>query len=184
MPKVFCIGLNKTGSTSLHIALTHLGLKSLHANAVEHNKQTRRALCEGKPLLHYLDSINYYDAYLDLVDVTWHFDMLDAQYPDSKFILTQRDLSSWISSRTKHIQRNILRRQRGRYNGHWLTVDVDSWTKEWYLHDQKVREYFVSKRHQLLILNICAGDGYKALCPFLNKQPFNETFPWANRKQS
>ena len=104
--KVFCIGLNKTGTRSLHDALEMLGLRSIHwggselAEAVRRGPAIRdaveRALVEGRPLLDDLDDA---DAYSDILELSVKFDVLDRQYPGSKFILTTRDLDDWLASR-------------------------------------------------------------------------------------
>mgnify|MGYP006175914177 CR=1 FL=1 len=36
----------------------------------------------------------------------YYFDVLDQQYPGSRFVLTTRDLNAWLESRTGHVERN------------------------------------------------------------------------------
>ena len=115
--KIFCIGLNKTGTRSLSDALEILGYRSLHwggsdqATALRRGPEIRvaveRALEEGRPLLEDIDDV---DAYSDLLALSTNFDVLDRQYPGSKFILTVRDLDEWLDSRRRHVETNIERR--------------------------------------------------------------------------
>ena len=51
--KIFCIGLNKTGTISLHEALEGLGFNSLHWGGQPSRQAVERAIAEGVPLLSY-----------------------------------------------------------------------------------------------------------------------------------
>ena len=88
--KIFCIGLNKTGTTSLHAAFGVLGLRSLHraprlvpfsskhyqieASRIE--TAMRNAFESGGPLLAGIDN---YDAYSDIRTIEAYFPDLDRQ---------------------------------------------------------------------------------------------------------
>jgi hypothetical protein len=182
--KVFCIGLNKTGTRSLSEALTILGLRSLHwggsdaADALRRGPEIRaaveRALAEGRPLL---ADIEEADAYSDILALSTNFDVLDRQYPASKFILTVRDLDDWLDSRRRHVETNIERHARGEYNGTFLVVDYPGWTEEKTSHEQRVRSYFADRPNALLVMDIAAGDGWDELCPFLDREVPDEPFP-------
>jgi hypothetical protein len=74
--KIFCIGLNKTGTISLHQALTKLGFVSLHRGGPASRRAVERAISEDKPLLQYLGD---YDAYSDIQRLSVNFDVLDRQ---------------------------------------------------------------------------------------------------------
>ena len=171
--RVFGIGLNKTGTTSLMRALGVLGCSSLHHDG-EAEGAIRRAHREGIALLSYAPDA---DAYLDIRAVEEWFDLLDQQYPGSRFILTTRNLDSWLRSREKHVLRNQARAEVGDYDGGWLTVDLVGWRREWHEHHDRVRAYF-SGRENLLELDITAGDGWDALAPFLGVAVPDQPFPW------
>ena len=47
----------------------------------------------------------HYDAYSDIGPLSSRFDLLELQYPGSKFILTV-DVDEWVESRRKHVERN------------------------------------------------------------------------------
>jgi Sulfotransferase domain len=91
-PKVFGIGLEETGTSSLHEALELLGYKSLHSEDVQIMGSVFRAIDEGRPLLHYLDP--ELDAFLGIPAIRFHFYLADVQYPGSRFILTVREAES------------------------------------------------------------------------------------------
>ena len=78
MIKIFGIGLSRTGTTSLTLALSELGLHAYH-------------FPRGREVI---DSV---DAATDTPVAAWYQD-LDAAYPDSKFILTLRHRPEWLDS--------------------------------------------------------------------------------------
>jgi hypothetical protein len=177
-PRIFGIGLNKTGTSSLHEALEILGYEALHFAGPERAALIRRAIEERKPLLHYLDP--NYDAFSDTPVTAW-FWLADAQYPGSKFILTVRDLDEWLDSRRRHVEKNRERAADGAYAGKFLKVNLEAWEREYRLHDGAVRSYFDGRPDDLLVLDVTSGDGWEPLCGFLGAPVPDLPFPWQNR---
>jgi hypothetical protein len=173
--KVFCIGLSKTGTRSLHDALELLGFRSVHwggpelSTAVRRGPEIRaaveRALAEGRPLL---DDLDEADAYSDIEALSRHFDVLDRQYPGSRFILTVRPMEEWLRSRQRHVESN---------DGTVLEVDLDGWRADAIAHEARVRQHFADRPGDLLVLDISAGEGWERLCPFLGVPVPAVTFP-------
>jgi hypothetical protein len=174
-PHIFCIGLNKTGTSSLHTALEMLGYTSLHWGGRPSSIAVHRASKHGMPLLAYLGD---YDAYSDIQSLSLRFDELDEQYPGSKFILTTRDLDGWLDSRRRHVERNQVNREKGTYTGQFLVVDYDAWTAQYRDHHARVRAYFADRPRDLLEMDITTGAGWDVLCPFLEIPVPSEPFPW------
>jgi hypothetical protein len=116
--------------------------------------------------------------------LTLNFELADQQYSGSKFIMTWRELDSWLASREGHVQRNLARLERGAYRGKWTKIDREAWTQQWHAHRQRVLDYFAARPGDLLVINICGGEGYERLCPFLNKPIPAAPFPWMNRRNS
>ena len=179
--KVFCIGLNKTATSSLHQALETLGIRSLHWGGPATRKQIEQAMAEGRPLV---DDLAAYDAFSDIQVLSDNFELLDRQYPGSKFILTTRDPESWIASRRRHVLRNVARKQQGQYDGDFLTADEAMWAKQDHEHHARVHAYFADRPGDLLMMDIVAGDGYEVLCPFLGLPVRDEPFPWSHRSDT
>jgi hypothetical protein len=177
-PRVFGIGLNKTGTSSLHAALEVLGYTGLHNAGPKRGALIRRAIEEQKPLLHYLDP--EYEAFSD-TPVTMYFWLADVQYPGSKFILTVRDLEEWLDSRRRHVEKNQQRAAEGAYHGKFLKVNLALWEREYRVHDGAVRSYFAGRPDDLLVLDVTAGNGWKPLCDFLGVPVPRTPFPWKNR---
>lgn len=177
-PRIFGIGLNKTGTTSLDSALVVLGFFSLHFGGDAAHNAVQRAIDEGVPLVSYLDPS--YDAFSDIGLLSRRFKMLDQQYPGSRFVLTTRPRDAWIASRRGHVERNLAKQARGEYDGAFLVVDEEKWTREWDDHHERVRAYF-GNRPDFLELDLSQSPGWGPLCGLLDIEEPTEPFPWANR---
>src|SRR5205823_12659327 len=133
-----------------HQALTTLGFSSLHWGGAASRRAVEQAIREREPLLEYLGD---YDAYSDIQRLSTSFQVLDEQYPDSRFILTTRDIDDWIDSRRRHVERNRERMARGEYDGTFLEIEPDRWRKQFVEHHARVEEYF-RNRDDLLVMRI------------------------------
>ena len=180
-PRIFGIGLNKTGTSSLHQALTILGFRSLHNGGPEVHDAVQAAIDGGVPLLTNLDQ--KYDAFSDIGLLSRRFRLLAEQYPGSKFVFTVRPVESWIDSRRRHVERNVARREAGEYDGTFLAVDEDKWMREWNEQVDRVRAYFTG-RDDFLEVDIAAAPGWGSLCRLLGCPIPAAPFPWANRDNS
>jgi GR25 family glycosyltransferase involved in LPS biosynthesis len=180
---VFAIGLNKTGTTSLHRALEVLGYKSCHWQSDDFSHETGKLIDSGLPLP--------FEAYTDVASIVGRYKDLDRQYPTAAFILTTRDLDDWLASRARHVAlnraANHINAQRGQQNTHsWTDLDPVAWRNERILHHEEVLRYFKNRPEKLLVLDICGGDGWRELCHFLNcpisATPFPHVDPLDMRK--
>lgn len=89
--KVFCIGLHKTGTTTLANYFTKYGFHSLHStNWINDNFKLEKFDFFSDGGSHF-DNINEFD-----------FERLFYTYKDSKFILQTRDTKKWVISKLKH----------------------------------------------------------------------------------
>jgi Sulfotransferase domain len=165
--KIFGIGLSRTGTTSLTLALAQFGL---HAH---HFPRTR-------------ELIDAVDAATDTPVAAWYRE-LDALYPDSRFILTLRNLSDWLDSCealwhssshlfdefTSGIHRQIYGRE---------DFDRTAFTSAYIRHTDDVLSHFTGRDGDLLLIDICAGEGWERLCPFLGFDPPSTPFPRRNAR--
>ena len=96
-PKVFCVGFQKTGTTSLYAALTRLGWRT--AAVVGRGLSAEELRAQAKDLC--IETARRFDA---AEDMPWplFYRELDAAFPDSKFILTLRESESWYRSVLDH----------------------------------------------------------------------------------
>lgn len=158
--KIFGIGLSKTGTTSLNQALIEMGFKSVHY-------PQRAELFSGD-----FRCFDDYDAATD-IPVAPYYPQLDERYPGSKFILTVRDVEDWLRSMDRWLSQNrrpsefVLRVRIAVYGVVKFHAGRLRYVYERHLRD--VREYFKDRPEDLLVMNICAGEGWDKLCPFLNR---------------
>lgn len=87
--KVFAIGMNKSGTTSIHKTFLEIGLASYHS--------TDWRDVSNVGVLH------RYNAFSD--GPPTDFKALDRLFPHSKFVLNVREFDDWCMSRMKHIAR-------------------------------------------------------------------------------
>ena len=172
--KIFGVGLHKTGTSSLHHALSLLGFRSFHA-AGKHRK-----ISEKTGTLFPQSIMSHYDAFTDHPFPT-HFKEADREYPNSKFILTVRDLDSWLQSVRRHIKRN---QSNPFYRGAFGHYDETKEIALWHQHIEDVMTYFTARPNDFLIMNIIEGDGWTPLCAFLDLPVPPGPFPHWNKSVS
>lgn len=182
--RIFGIGMSKTGTSSLNEALIQLGFPSVH---YPYDEETIAQLREGRYRLSVLET---HRAITDLPAVPFYA-QFDALYPGSRFVLTVRDLDDWLESCETHWRLltqwwdNVPRfRAVQEFLGACVygTIGFDrdrfAWAYE--THERNVRHHFRDRPDDLLVLNVCAGEGWERLCPFLGVAAPDGPFPRAN----
>ena len=175
--KIFEIGVPKTGTQSLGkafeiLGFTHKGFSKECYLPEPYPNWTREdswpVMCEVA------------DKYESFTDGPWHgvpVRLWDERYPNSKFILLERDDESWIKSQEFFMTNTMDFLEESKQ---WLT-DRDGAIKD-YLEFKKtkydkIKKYFKNRLNDLLVMNICDGEGWEVLCPFLDKNIPNIPFP-------
>jgi hypothetical protein len=151
---VFCIGLSKTGTSSLHLACKLLGLRSY--------QNPRRPLEKSRT----------HDVLLDVRTLAARYELRE-EYPHAKWIVTWRQKEDWLKSAEawycpSRPVRPTMRKVREEIYGaaypkrHELERAYDQWHHVWYpaflMDIPEGRKMF---------LNVCDGEGWDKLCPFL-----------------
>lgn len=167
-PKIFGIGLSRTGTTSLASALTRLGF----------------------PAVHYptdMSDIEAHAAATDISVVAMCRD-LDRRFPESRFILTDRALEPWLASCAKHWSRNasaptrdafVRRVEELVYCG--VGFDRARFTAMRDQHLAAAQSYFGGRPGCLLHLDLFSDpDPWRPLCEFLGVPKPNVPFPREN----
>ena len=167
--KIFSLGLTKTGTTSLHHALTTLKIKSTHS--MDHARAIDKSIREGKLGLSTIPNIQAVTG-----GTVWHqhLQILDQQYPGSKFILPVRNINDWLISIKRHTIKHNQSAKIARL------FDPDQLRQQYHDHVSKVKKYFEQRPQDLLILNVTGGEGYEKLCPFLGIPIRRGKFPHKN----
>ncbi|MCS3863256.1 hypothetical protein GGP86_003052 [Salinibacter ruber] len=192
-PKVFGIGLSRTGTTSLSQALRELGYDCVHFS--------KGSRIIGWPEFYALD------AAVD-TPVSVRFESLYHTFENAKFIYTTREIENWINSVKEFFgvdKPNKLRKY-WRSEKYWsgsrrvktgweeenaieyrtiqesLYCRFETWEDSYHQFDSRVKSFFEDKpASKILEMNIPKGDGWERLCSFLGKKRPKIDFPHANK---
>lgn len=173
--KVFCVGLSKTATTSLTKALQILGYKANHfpIRLLKYDK-------EGLGLD--FSGADKYDALSDL-PIARFYKELDRTFPESKFILTTRELEEWLDSCSRHFWPGQILKGDFWFNRLHeeiygaIDYDEEKFRKAYTEHKEDVISYFSGRYDDLLIMDIPDGEGWDKLCPFLGEPIPDREFP-------
>ena len=202
--KVFCIGLNKTGTTSMAKTLNDLGY-------IVGSQRLAELLLDDWGNRDFRSLINYCytaQAFQDIpFSLPYTFQALDGYFPYSKFILTVRDNSEqWYNSLTQFHAKffgkgkiptiNDLKEADYIYPGYiyklfmWTfnTPEEDPYNKNmlisnYEIYNAVVQDYFKFRPDAFLMINLSESDSYQKLCEFLGKPYHNEIFPHENKTE-
>ncbi len=175
--KIFCIGLSRTGTSSLTKALGIMGYKSIHFPKKILNLKDQRLIIKFDKIL------DDYDAFSDTPIVRFYKE-LDVKYPGAKFILTVREIDAWLKS----CERYFSFRSKGDIYNKSLRLDLygtaefskEKFKESYYKHLDEVLKYFKNRKQDLCIINICDGEGWEKLCSFLGRSFPDVPFPRKN----
>ncbi|MEY8767069.1 sulfotransferase [Francisella philomiragia] len=202
--KYFCIGRNKTGTTSLARAFKLLGFvvgdqreaESLYDKYFFDNKFNE--------IVEYCKTAEVFQD----VPFSYHkvIPYIDKAYPNSKFILSIRDTSEqWYNSITKfhakffgkdgrvptyedlvnaeYIRKGFMTRV---VDGHGTNAK-EPYNKEIMIehynrHNQYIIDYFKDRPDDLLVINLPEKGSYQKFCEFVGRDcSSDDTFPWENK---
>jgi hypothetical protein len=193
--KVFCLGLSRTGTTSLHEALSALGLRSVHfpihlftqpeALGLPPFRHGVRlgpyaAWRRGKELkasrVHHdaRKILEMSDAFCDL-PVPLYYRELDRLFPGSKFVLTTRDADAWLASMRWLFVDGAVLWKRGHVGDelHQRAYGTTVFDREKLLaarerHLREVGDFFRNRESDLLQVRVDQGElRYETLAGFL-----------------
>jgi hypothetical protein len=179
--KVFCIGFQKTGTTSLGKALDILGHR-----VCGYWQFKDLASYEGADLWDVVRSraFSLTDEYDAFKDTPWplFYKELDELYPDSKFILVTRNSESWIRSAVNDFSHWPNSIHRYIYGVPYPEGNEDRWIERYEQHNAEVIDYF-GDRTDFVHYQLNSGDvNWENLCSFLEYQIPNQAWPHENKK--
>ncbi|MEY8729268.1 sulfotransferase [Francisella philomiragia] len=202
--KYFCIGRNKTGTTSLKKAFEDLGF--IVGDQREAEWLFDKYFFDNK----FNEIVEYCKSAEVFQDVPFShlgtFVHLDRAYPGSKFILTLRDSpEQWYNSITKfhgklfgkggrvptyedlanaeYVRKGFMTRI---VDGHGTSAK-DPYNKEIMIehynrHNQSIIDYFKDRPDDLLVINLSEKSSYQKFCEFIGREcSADDTFPWENK---
>lgn len=200
--KVFCVGRNKTGTTTLADALQRLGYRVGDQLAAE-KLLFDYARRDFRRLVRYCRTA---DAFQDVpFSFPYTFVAMDQAFPDSRFVLTVRaSPEQWYDSMIRfqgkvHGDGRLptaeeLKRSTRVFPGFayhtkkivFGTEDDDLYAREklirsYELHNEVVQDYFRTTPGKLLVIDVAEQDAYARLCAFLEVEPQPGGFAWLNK---
>lgn len=161
--KIFQIGFNKCGTTTLCDFFNANGIPSLHW---DHGKMAISIYMNyvlHQPLIsdRYSGVVGFFDMNFiqtpEPIEIGYSlFKELDKQYPGSKFILNIRRKDDWLLSRTNHMTKfrlTLLQHNAAQY-GVSTPKALEIWSQMWDEHHAAVIEYFKDRPQDLLIFDL------------------------------
>lgn len=191
--RIFGIGMHKTATTSLHLALRKLGFDSAHWTSAHWAKAIWREMNNtGKS-----PTMEKHYAVCDL-PFTLLYRKLDQAYPGSKFILTMLSDEAWIRSAELHWDERCNPMRANWDNDPFSNrihevlygrrdFDRDVFLARYRHHNRDVLQYFKDRPDDLLVMNMSELADWQAwgkLCGFLGKPVPNTPYPHGNRDAS
>lgn len=197
--KVFVIGFNKTGTTSIQSALKELGyILGDQASAERLLKDVMQNNYEQL-----LDYCNEGEAFQDVpFSIPGIYKVLDSNFKGSKFILSVRnDSEQWFSSLVnfhkkvwtngKELNEENINKARAVYKNYGsdfnkcvfgdVSYDPCKYKKVYEDHIEAAKEYFKGRTDDFLVLNTSDKLAYRKMTDFLDKKPKRDTFEWKNK---
>jgi hypothetical protein len=167
--KVFCIGYNKTGTTTLGKSFEMLGLRNTSFN----QRVWRELYKKGR-----IKEVLVYTAKFDSTDdLPWlktdMIPLLDETFPGSKFVYLFRDEDSWKKS-----LKTWSEKAKGR------TPEIEAEYRGYLAHQEFVQSYFRDwPVNRFISLSISDEMGFKKLAKFLGKPSVADSFPRFNQSK-
>ncbi len=174
--KVFGIGLNKTGTTTLAACLRHLGFRHALYKPVRLGQFRRGDLdC----LFH---TVAKYDSFADW-PWPWLYREIDAAFPGARFILTVRkDRETWFRSLCNHVRRKGPSEAQELAYGcaipHWHRDELLALYER---HNREVRACFRGRPGKLLVVCWETGSDWEDIGSFLGRAAPRIPLPHENR---
>jgi hypothetical protein len=203
--KVFCIGFNKTGTTSMEAALKGLGYRV----GVQRDAELLMddwAIRDFRRIVAYCRTA---DAFQDVpFSVGFTYEVLDYAFPGSKFILTVRnDADEWYRSYMRFTKKLLGGKDTPtvdqlkafpyvsvgwawRQEQNIFGIDEENvfdetiYTAHYTNHNVQVIEYFRLRPRDLLMLNLADPSSMRSLCEFLGIEYAGQTMPHLNRSET
>ncbi len=181
--KVFCVGLPKTGTSTLGKCFKELGYKHKSFDS-SLTVRVRRGDLDSA-----FSEARRYEAFEDW---PWFliYENLAERFPHAKFILTYRKSAEAYAHSLWR-----FRKRKGVYEDDfqepwWWREVVQSSPKRWDIdelcnyyikHNRKVEEFFSKSPNNFISVCWENGDGWSKICQFLDKKVPDKKFPHLNR---
>jgi hypothetical protein len=187
-PKIFIVGFNKCGTTTLHQYFKSNNLRSVHwdggrmAVAMQANCIASRPIMSGYDRAFTVFSDMVFLNRKILIEGNAQFRNMDADYPQSYFIYNTRNIDDWIASRLTHDGGRFFESSKAAFHTNDKDKTIKIWKDTRYNFEADIRQYFHSSP-RFLELDINAPAPQKIVNGFL-KRDFDETcWEWRNKSK-
>jgi hypothetical protein len=198
--KVFGIGFQKTGTTSLHHFLRRLGYSSIHwphvVAGINYEKLCIPAVQDRRQVVGLLSPLfEGFDAFTDVPFPGLYRELFEIM-PDSRFILVERDPDQWWESLSRHWRLTASRARRldpyeylvyNLYSSKELECvmqeDREMMKEIFQAHSDSVRSFFHSQGGRVLAVNLEDPEKGERISRFLGTAKHHR-YPVITRRSS
>ena len=184
--RVFGIGFNKTGTSSLRQCFGILGFEPVAPLVHESNvlAAAQTALIRSED---YEPALRFAEGFRAFKDRPWNMWQmhrhLDERFPGSRFVLTVRDPEAWWRS-VQHWTSVVRPNVATTYRAHLRIdrLDREPAIAAYLEYNDQVRRHFAGREQDLLVVDFSAGAGWPELCEFFGVPVPDLPFPHRNRQ--
>lgn len=181
--KIFCVGFQKTGTTSLGVALSRLGYR-VEGYHPFRDLSTAQGLTMDDLWTRATRLLDGFDAFKD---TPWPvlYARLDAEVPNARFIHVVRNRDSWIDSVRNDFGAYPNEIHRLIYGSAFPVGNEDAWLARYDRHNAEVRAHFEGRPERFISLDMSRGElSFERLCPFLGIPAPQIAWPHANSRSA
>lgn len=179
-PKVFGIGFQKTGTTTLGVIFDRLGYRT-----ASYHQFRQFADRDGVTLQEIEAEALKIAVDIDAAkDTPWPllYQSLDQAFPGSKFIHVTREPEAWIASAVKDFGTHPNAIHQAIYGVPCPAGNEEIWLARYNRHNREVQDYFADRPGDLLSLRLEDGVTFEAVCDFLGEPRVGIGTPRANTR--
>lgn len=149
--KIFCIGFNKTGTSTLHQLFLNNGLSSVHNPSWWYWTK----ITNFENFVCFTDGFEGYVSNSDLSLLVFpNLNFLNKNFPGCKFILNTRSLDRWLISRMNHTQLFPEAYLKGYTKNEIDDEVIYGWIRTRNIWYTKIKQFFAPFPDQFLIVNV------------------------------
>ena len=159
--KIFQIGFNKCGTTTIHRYLKRNGISSIHWDHGYLAQRMFENLRHGDKLLTGYESFQAFTD-MEFLDESGRcylegyklYPYLAEHYPEAVFILNTRSKEDWIRSRLAHERGKYVELFRAYYGVKSKEDVVEMWRDEWDNHHRQAIDFFSDRPTRFVVCRI------------------------------
>ena len=185
MNKIFQIGFNRCATTSFFEFFNENKVPSYHFWGSNRRKLAnimKRNFLNGASILSSTDDKVFFSDMEDYTPQRFfayseYYQLMDKDYPNSRFILNIRDVNDWIESRARLHRGKVIDGEK-KYSDVRKDEEVfNIWKNHYYSHIENVKSYFKTRPSDLLVFDI-DSDSISKLIEFFKDDIYLDPKYW------